>query len=423
VLFCAQTLTRPDRLDKNDVATGCKSRRKAVFACLEIGNAVGSTDDTAHPGPYEWRQLLGALPFAYLRRQALPSGKSQIGARLESGFAHTMKTTLAPLLLTAVTAAQSGVAPLPSASYAQEVPLWPAESKVLMDGIEALAKEDWALTHPSFLLYPSRQNPPGAAVLVFPGGGYKALAIGPRSTIGPLGADVCQWMNEMGVTCILVKYRVPHTGCHWNPVTRRHEQPEVPMALQDAQRAISMVRYYADDYGIDPTRIGVMGFSAGGNLAVLSSTNFGTRAYEPIDAIDQVSSRPDFAIPVYPGHLTMEHKNKTPRAVAARELNSDIVVSSEVPPTLLIHAKDDPVDPVHYSMVYEEALKQAGAPVELIIYGTGGHGFGVRKQGKDTDRWMEDAIRWLSRIDVLEASATKSDTAETGAMPIDSVEE
>lgn len=334
-----------------------------------------------------------------------------------------MKTTLALLLLAAVTDAHSGLAQLPSASYAQEVPLWPADSKVLMDGIEALAKEDWALTHPSLLLYPSRQNPPGAAVLVFPGGGYKALAIGPRSTIGFLGADVCQWLNEAGVTCILVKYRVPHTGCYWNPVTRRHEQPDVPMALQDAQRAISMVRYYADDYGIDPAKVGVMGFSAGGNLAVLSSTNFRTRAYDPIDAIDQVSSRPDFVIPVYPGHLTMEHKNKTPKAVAARELNSDIVVSSEVPPTLLIHAKDDPVDPVHYSMVYEEALKQAGAPVELIIYGTGGHGFGVRKQGKDSDRWMEDAIQWLRRIDVLELAAKTLETVEPGTISVDAIEE
>lgn len=329
----------------------------------------------------------------------------------------------APLLFAAAAAAQGSPVHAPSASYATEVPLWPAESKVLMDGIEALAKEDGALTHPSFLLYPSRQNPPGAAVLVFPGGGYKALAIGAQSTIGPLGADVCQWLNEAGVTCILVKYRVPYTGCHWNPVTRRHEQPDVPMALQDAQRAVSMVRYYADDYGIDPTRIGVMGFSAGGNLAVLSSTGFGMRSYDPIDAIDQVSARPDFAIPVYPGHMTMEHKNKTPREVAARELNSDITVSSEVPPTLLIHAKDDPIDPVHFSTVYEAALRQAGVPVELIIYETGGHAFGVRKQGKDSDRWTEDAIQWLRRIGVLEPSATTLEPAQTGRTPDASIEE
>lgn len=179
-----------------------------------------------------------------------------------------------------------------------------------------------------------------------------------------------------------------------------HVTPEIPMALQDAQRAISIVRYNAGEYGIDPGKIGVLGFSAGGNLAVLSST-FKERSYDSIDDIDQVSSRPDFAIPVYPGHMTMEHKNKTPREVAAQELNTDIVVSAEIPPTLLIHAKDDPVDPVHYSKVYERELKKAGVDVKLIIYETGGHAFGVSKQGKDTDRWMDDAIEWLGEIDIL----------------------
>lgn len=173
------------------------------------------------------------------------------------------------------------------------------------------------------------------------------------------------------------------------------------MALQDAQRAISIVRHNANEYGIDPDKIGVMGFSAGGNLAVLSSTAFRKRSYDPVDGIDQVSSRPDFAIPVYPGHMTMEHKNKTPKAIAAQELNTDIVVSAEIPPTLLMHAKDDPVDPVHYSEVYERELKKAGVNVKLILYETGGHAFGVRKQGKDTDRWTVDALGWLREINIL----------------------
>ncbi|KFN43026.1 hypothetical protein N789_10720 [Arenimonas oryziterrae DSM 21050 = YC6267] len=173
------------------------------------------------------------------------------------------------------------------------------------------------------------------------------------------------------------------------------------MALQDAQRAISIVRYNAARYGIDPNKIGVMGFSAGGNLAVLSSTAFNKRSYAPIDRIDQISSRPDFAIPVYPGHMTMEHKNKTPKAVAAQELNTDIEISTEIPPTLLIHAKDDPVDPVHYSEVYARELKKAGVSVDLIIYPTGGHAFGVKKQGKATDRWTDDALAWLRAIKML----------------------
>ncbi|MEO6102555.1 MAG: alpha/beta hydrolase, partial [Pseudoxanthomonas sp.] len=180
----------------------------------------------------------------------------------------------------------------------------------------------------------------------------------------------------------------------------KHVAPAIPMALQDAQRAISLVRHNADEYGIDPDKIGVMGFSAGGNLAVLSSTAFKQRSYDPIDDIDQVSSRPDFAIPV-PGHMTMEHKNKIPKAIAAQELNTDIVISAEIPPTLLIHAKDDPVDPVHYSEVYERELKKAGSNVKLIVYETGGHAFGVKKQGKDTDRWTADALEWLKAIKIL----------------------
>lgn len=282
-----------------------------------------------------------------------------------------------------------------------EVPLWPAGSQVLEEGIRELTGKPNAITHPSFLLYPPTAPSVHAAVLVFPGGGYKAVAIGPDSTLGLNGADVCRWLTDQGLTCVLVKYRVPNTGCNWNRDTRRHDQPAIPMALQDAQRAMALVRAHAADYGIDPDRIGVMGFSAGGNLAVLSSTHFGERTYAPIDASDSVSLRPDFAIPVYPGHLTMEHKNQEPRAVAAQLLNTDIVVSGDVPPTLLIHAQDDPVDPVHYSQVYERELRNAGVDVTLNLYATGGHAFGVHKQGKDTDRWTDDALVWLRRIGIL----------------------
>ena len=300
--------------------------------------------------------------------------------------------------------ADSSLAP----SYSQEVPLWPEGSKVLEDGIKIIANDEDAknnpqlvITHPAFLLYAPKISSAQAAIIVFPGGGYKGVAIGRKSTIGFNGAEVCKWLTDAGVTCILLKYRVPNSGCNWNARTRRHDTPDIPMALQDAQRTISIVRYNAKKYNIDPKKIGVMGFSAGGNLAVLSSTAFDKRAYEPIDEIDRVSSRPDFAIPVYPGHLTMEHKNKTPTAIAAQELNTDIEISADIPPTLLIHAIDDPVDPVHYSKVYERELKKAGVNVKLILYQTGGHAFGVKKQGKDTDRWTVDALRWLEEIKVL----------------------
>src|SRR3546814_12897559 len=125
----------------------------------------------------------------------------------------------------------------------------------------------------------------------------------------------------------------------------------------------------------------MLGLSGGGNLAVLASTALNARSYEPVAASDQASSRPDFAIPVYPGHLTMEHKNKKPREVAARELNTDIVISPQVPPTLLVHAKDDTVDPVHYYEVYARELSNAGVDVTLNLSETGGHAVGVSKQG------------------------------------------
>lgn len=292
-------------------------------------------------------------------------------------------------------------APSPAPTGPRTVPLWPEGSSVLQQGVRVLTGKPNAVTHPSLLVYPAPGPSAHPAVLVFPGGGFKALAVGRQSTLGFNGADVCKRLNDAGVTCILVKYRVPDTACNWNPVTRRHEQPDVPMALQDTQRAISLVRHNARDYGVDPARIGVMGFSAGGYLGVMAGTAFGTRTYAPIDAIDQASSRPDFAIPVYPGHLTMEHKNKRPNAVAARELNTDIVVSAQVPPTFLVHARDDTVDPVHYSQVYARELRKAGVDVTLNLYDTGGHAFGVRKQGKDTDRWMDDALAWMKRERIL----------------------
>ena len=293
----------------------------------------------------------------------------------------------------------------PEPTYARRVPLWPEGSRVLQEGIDVLTGQPNAITHPELLLYPAKAPSSRAAVLVFPGGGFQALAIGPQSTIGFLGADVCGWLTDAGVTCFLVKYRVPDTACNWNPETRRHQSPAVPMALQDTQRAVSLVRHRAKEFGIDPGKIGVLGFSAGGYLAVLSSTQFDQRAYAPIDGIDRTSSRPDFAIPVYPGHLTMEHKNKTPKDVAARELNTDIDLSPEIPPTLLIHAMDDPVDPVHYSQVYERELDKAGVDVRLNLYPSGGHAFGVRKQGAATDRWTDDALAWLREKNILPANA------------------
>lgn len=289
-----------------------------------------------------------------------------------------------------------------------ERPIWPINAEILAKEIGNLPEKEAIsqnsptnVRFPTIRIYFPKINTSRAAIIVFPGGGYKKLAIDIESTIGFEGNAVAQWLNEAGITCVLLKYRVPKSGCHWDEKTKRHVTPDVPTALQDAQRAISTIRFHAKDYNLDPTKIGVLGFSAGGNLAVLSSTAFGKRSYKSIDKIDAVSCRPDFAIPVYPGHMTMEHKNMTPKKIAAEQLNTDIIVSSEIPPTLLVHAKDDNVDPVHYSLVYERELKKAGIKVKLNLYKNGGHAFGVKKSGKDTDRWTEDALAWLKEIGML----------------------
>ena len=279
----------------------------------------------------------------------------------------------------------------------QQLPIWPKGSPVLAKGIRKLdagqkvGKEMITnVSEPTYTVFSPKSHPSGTCIVVFPGGGHLVLAMELE------GTEIAEWLARSGITCVLVKYRVPYSGCYWDKKLGRHVTPQVPMALQDAQRTISLIRSRAEEYHIRPDRIGVMGFSAGGNVAVLASIRFARRSYKSIDAIDQVSCRPDFAIPVYPGHLTMSHKN-----VPSRALNSDLVIPKDVPPTLLVHAQDDPVDPVHYSEVYAAALKKAGNPVTLKLYRQGGHAFGVRKQGKDSDRWMNDALTWLKQIKML----------------------
>ncbi|MBS2040637.1 alpha/beta hydrolase [bacterium] len=273
----------------------------------------------------------------------------------------------------------------------QQIPIWPSHSPVLAGGIRKLedpeslsGKPVTNVSNPTYTVYAPKKNPTGTCILVFPGGGHLVLAMGIE------GTEIANWLNQAGITCVLVKYRVPYSGCYWDSKLGKHVTPKMPMALQDAQRTISIIRARAQEYNIDPHKIGVMGFSAGGNVAVLASTNGLKRSYPAQDEIDQVSCRPDFAIPVYPGHMTMRHKNQDSRA-----LNTDIVISKDIPPTLLVHAKDDPVDPVHYSEVYARALKKAHLNVTLKLYEQGGHAFGVRKQGTDCDQWTRDALAWM----------------------------
>ena len=157
----------------------------------------------------------------------------------------------------------------------------------------------------------------GAAVVVFPGGGYEILAIDLE------GSEVCDWLTSRGITCVLLKYRVPapRSAPNWGAF------PQSPIALEDAQRTVGLVRFHAAEWHIDPHKVGVLGFSAGGHLVAAMSTHFEKRLYGGVDAADKESCRPDFAVALYPGHLWVNQKF---------ELNPNVPVTRETPPTFLV---------------------------------------------------------------------------------------
>ncbi|MGA3263733.1 MAG: alpha/beta hydrolase [Terracidiphilus sp.] len=229
---------------------------------------------------------------------------------------------------------------------------------------------------PTLTLYTPQGLNSGAAVVVFPGGGYRILAIDLE------GTEVCDWLNSAGVTCVLLKYRVPYAGPDHKSIA----------ALQDAQRALGVARLHAAEWHIDPNRIGVLGFSAGGHLAASISTHFDQRVYDPIDAADKLSCRPDFAVLVYPAYLALENQNFAP--------NPDIHPTANTPPTFIVQAEDDPVH-VENATVYFLALKNAKVPAELHIYAQGGHGYGLRRTALPVTTWPESVEMWLRTIKAL----------------------
>jgi acetyl esterase/lipase len=238
------------------------------------------------------------------------------------------------------------------------------------------------VSDPTLTLYKPKQNNAGAAVVVFPGGGYQILAMDLE------GTEVCDWLNSIGVNCILLKYRVPNSGPY----------PKSPQALEDAQRAVGIVREHASAWHIGPNRIGVLGFSAGGHLAAALSTHYDKRIYSEVDAADRLSCRPDFALVIYPGYLSLAEKDFEP--------NPDIQVTAQTPPTFLVQAEDDPVH-VENSIDYFMALKHAGVSTETHIYAQGGHGYGLRPTALPITHWPKLAETWLHTIHVLPGAPTE----------------
>ena len=232
---------------------------------------------------------------------------------------------------------------------------------------------------------PPKEKDTGTAMLICPGGGYWNLFWQLE------GEEVAAWLNSIGVTGIILKYRVPR-----RPDEIKGEPARRP--LQDAQRAVSLVRSRAAEWGIHPDRIGITGFSAGGHLAVATATNFDKRTYAPLDDVDKISCRPDFAIPVYSGYLKAKDKD---------ELASGIRVPEGTPPVFLVHGGDDTISPPGHSVFMYLALKKAGIPAELHVYSGTAHDFGVRANARPYSTWTASCAHWLRDRGLLQPGANK----------------
>jgi acetyl esterase/lipase len=243
------------------------------------------------------------------------------------------------------------------------------------DGVIRLAN----VTKPTIQVFkPERSKDTGAAVVVCPGGGYQILAMNLE------GTEICSWLNSVGVTAILLKYRVPS----------RDGLPPYAAALQDAQRALGLARSHAKDWNIDPHRLGILGFSAGGHLSAATSTNYRTRSYAPIDEADQLSCRPDFAILIYPAYLTSPDLT---------HLAADLPVDGQTPPTIIVQTEDDPIH-VENATVYAQNLKAKAIPVELHVYAKGGHGYGLRPSQNPVSHWPALVEDWMKNSGFLNRS-------------------
>ncbi len=299
---------------------------------------------------------------------------------------------LASLVL-ACTASLSVAAARPPAP----IPLWPSAAPGeagdlgpekdttgpkdgLVEGKEVIRLGN--VSKPTITVYPApSETATGAAVVVCPGGGYHILAMDLE------GTEVADWLNSIGVTAVLLKYRVP----------TRKERPRYEAPLQDAQRALGLVRTRAQEWHIDPHRVGIMGFSAGAHLSAVASCAFEKRAYEPVDAADQASCGPDFTMLIYPAYLTLEKEGD--------KIAPELTITSNTPPTFLVQTEDDGIR-VENSLFYYRALKHAKVPAELHLYPSGGHGYGLRPSKHTVTTWPQRAEQWMRGLGVLNKTAT-----------------
>ena len=275
---------------------------------------------------------------------------------------------------------------LPAADAPAPLDLWPGavpgETAKIGPEHDTTAAKDHAVagqrvmrignvSRPSLTVFrPAAGTPPtGTAVVVCPGGGYNILAWDLE------GTEICQWLNSQGVTGVLLKYRVPV-----RPGRVRHAAP-----LQDAQRALGLVRQHAGEWGVNPQRVGILGFSAGGHLAALASNQYEKRTYDAVDGADALPCRPDFTVLIYPAYLA---------AKGGTGLAPELTVGANPPPAFVVQTQDDSVG-VGNAMAYALALQGAKVPVELHVFPTGGHGYGLRPTKEAVTGWPRLAGDWL----------------------------
>lgn len=287
----------------------------------------------------------------------------------------------------------------PSPDHTQ-VPIWPGEipdvqtapgeEYIETPNSQLVADKPWSgilnVTQPTMTVYSPKTKNTGAAVVVFPGGGFVELAIDLE------GTEICDWLTSEGITCVLLKYRVPSLPYDWHTNSRPDNLTVSIQSLEDAQRTMGLVRSHASEWHVDPHKVGVIGFSAGGYLVAEISNIFERRLYKPVDAADKESCRPDFAMGIYPGHLWNGGQDL--------KLNKNIPVTKNTPPTFLIQAEDDHVDD-NEALVYYLALKKAGVPVEMHLFAHGGHAFGLRHTEFPITDWPKLADRWMTTIGII----------------------
>lgn len=323
-------------------------------------------------------------------------GNKKFDEQVTTGFASLMRMFWRAWLV-CLFSLQSQLSGLGAVEPAEVLPLWPGiapgEKSDLGEERDMTKSSDGLVagkpvirlgnvSKPTIAIYrPSARKDTGAAVVVCPGGGYHILAMDLE------GTEICEWLNSIGVTAVLLKYRVP----------KREGLEKHTAALQDAQRALGLVRERAREWGIDPARIGVLGFSAGGHLAAAACSTYEKRTYPEVDAADRVSCRPDFALLIYPAYLTVKEEGD--------KIAPDLNITSNTPPTFLAMAQDDPIR-VETALFYGLALRKAGVLFELHVYPSGGHGYGLRPSKDVVTTWPARAAEWLKSSGFLKLEPT-----------------